>query len=155
MANRVDVQYVRFYTDGSAAKKIAPAFPESKPVKMPRAKSKKRRLIAIDPVAILSLAVCLALVITLGIGVGKLQKAKQDNLQMARYVEQLSSENETLAQTYAAGYDLHEIEKTALALGMVHSEDASHRGIGMQLDAQSAQLYFLQSIAAVFENLFA
>ena len=30
MAAKVDVQYIRFYTDGSAAKQVTPLFPEEK-----------------------------------------------------------------------------------------------------------------------------
>ncbi len=158
MANRVDIQYVQFYTDGSAAKKVAAPLPKKRVAEKPAAKRAKRKIIRIDPVAVLSLAVCLALAITLGLGIGKVQQAKQENARMAQYVEQLDQQSERLAQEYAAGYDLHEIEKTAMALGMVHSDQASHRGVTIQLEAEAPvqpQMNFWQNLVAFFSSIFA
>ena len=158
MANRVDIQYIQFYTDGSAAKKLATPLPKKQVAEKPAAKRAKRKIIRIDPVAVLSLAVCLALAITLGLGIGKVQQAKQENARMAQYVEQLNQKSEGLAQEYAAGYDLHEIEKTALALGMVHSDQASHRGVTVQLEAEvpaEPQMNFWQNLVTFFHSIFA
>jgi len=158
MASRVDVQYIQFYTDGSAAKKIATPLPKKRVAEKPVARRAKRKVIRIDPVAILSLAVCLALFITLGVGIGKVQQAQQDNARMAQYVESLSQKSESLAQEYAAGYDLHEIEKTALALGMVHSDQASHRGVIVQMESETPvqpQMNFWQNLVAFFSSIFA
>ena len=158
MASRVDIQYVQFYTEGSAAKKIATPLPKKRVAQKPVARRAKRKVIRIDPVAILSLAVCLALAITLGLGIGKVQQAKQDNARMAAYVESLTQKSETLAQEYAAGYDLHEIEKTALALGMVHNDQASHRGVSIQVETETSvqpQMNFWQNLVTFFTNIFA
>lgn len=158
MASRVDIQYIQLYTEGSAAKKIATPLPKKRVAEKPVAKRAKRKVIRIDPVAVLSLAVCLALAITLGLGIGKIQQAKQDNARMAAYVESLSQKNEALAQEYAAGYDLHEIEKTAIALGMVHNDQASHRGITVHMEAETTvkpQMNFWQNLVTFFTNIFA
>lgn len=158
MANSVEIQYVQFYTEGSAAKKIATPLPKKRVAEKPAAKRAKRKVIRIDPIAILSLTVCLALAITLGLGVGKIQQAKQENARMAAYVETLSQKSEALAQEYAAGYDLHEIEKTAMALGMVHNDQASHRGATVQVQAEASvqpQMNFWQNLVVFFTNIFA
>ena len=146
MASRVDVQYIQFYTDGSAAKKIATPLPKKRVEEKPVARRAKRKVIRIDPVAIL------------GVGIGKVQQAQQDNVRMAQYVESLSQKSESLAQEYAAGYDLHEIEKTALALGMVHSDQASHRGVIVQMESEAPvqpQMNFWQNLVAFFSSIFA
>ena len=158
MASRVDIQYIQFYTEGSAAKKIATPLPKKRVAEKSVARRAKRKVIRIDPVAILSLAVCLALAITLGLGIGKVQQAKQDNARMAAYVESLTQKSETLAQEYAAGYDLHEIEKTALALGMVHNDQASHRGVSIQMETETSvqpQMNFWQNLVVFFHSIFA
>lgn len=158
MASRVDVQYINFYTEGSAAKKIAAPLPQKRVQPKPAAKRAKRKVIHIDPVAILSLAVCAVLAVTLCFGIAKVQRANEEQQRMQRYVEQLTQENETLAKEYAAGYDLQEIEKTALALGMVHSDQASYRGVTVQMGAQAAaqpQMHFWQNFVAFFANIFA
>ena len=41
MARQLDVQYIRFYTDGSAAHKVAPVAP-LKTIKLPKIKKHKR-----------------------------------------------------------------------------------------------------------------
>ena len=159
MASRVDVRYINFYTDGSAAKKIAAPLPQKRVQQKPvTAKKTKRKAIHIDPVAVLSLAVCTALVITLGFGIAKVQRASEDNLRMQQYVEQLTQENESLAKEYAEGFDLEQIEKTALALGMVHSDQASHRGVSIQMGTATPaqpQMSFWQNFVAFFANIFA
>ena len=63
MARKHDILYVNFYTDGSAARKIAPAFPEMQPQRKPRAKKKKKTVIYFDPVAICSLMVAAVMLI--------------------------------------------------------------------------------------------
>ena len=158
MASRVDVRYIQFYTEGTAAKKIATPLPKKRVEAKPVQKRAKRKVVRIDPIAILSLAVCLALAIALGMGIGKVQQAQQDNLRMAQYVDTLSQKSEALAQEYAASYDLHEIEKTAMALGMVHSDQASHRGVAIQMESQTPvrpQMNFWQNLMAFFTNIFA
>ncbi len=158
MANRVDIQYVRFYTDGSAAKKIAPVAPVKKVQPAPHARKAKRKVIRIDPVAIFSIAVCAALLICISIGLTSLKTAQQENARMAQYVQQLTQENETLAQQYAAGYDLNEIEKTALALGMVPIGQANHQSVQLQAQEAAAQPHapsLWESILGFFANLFA
>ena len=158
MANNVEVKYVQFYTEGSAAKKIATPLPKKRVAEKPVQKRVKRKVVRIDPVAILSLAVCLALAITLGLGIGRIQQAKQDNARMAAYVESLTQKSEALAQEYAAGYDLYEIEKTAIALGMVHNDQASHRGVTVQMEADTnaqPQMNFWQNLVTFFTNVFA
>ena len=154
MASRVDVQYIRFYTDGNAAKKIAPVLPEKKPQRMPRVYKVKRKVVRIDPVAVLSIGVCIALFISLAVGVGKFRAAKAENARMAQYVQQLTQENEALSQTYAAGYDLQEIEKTAQALGMVSASQANYQSATVMTAAadQQAPATFWESFLAFFAN---
>ncbi len=158
MAGRVDVQYVNFYTDGSAARKIATPRPQKQVQEKPAAKRVKRKVLHLNPVAVFSLVVCLALFITLGVGMSKVQQANEENQRMAQYVEQLSQKSEELSKEYAASYDLHEIEKTALALGMVHGDQASHRGVAVQVEAEAPaqpQMGFWENVMAFFANIFA
>ena len=51
MAQRLDVQYVQFHTEGSAARKVAPLAP-LKTLKLPKIRLKKRITLHIDPLAI-------------------------------------------------------------------------------------------------------
>ena len=156
MAAKVDVQYIRFYTDGSAAKQVAPLFPEEKKARKARAKkSARRKVIFVDPVAIFSIFVACALVVSMAVGLGALQQARERNVQMRQYVEQLNTENERLKQTYAQGYDLQEIEKTALALGMVPAENVSNNSIQLEVPVQEQEATGWDQIIAFLTGLFA
>ena len=148
MAAKVDVQYIRFYTDGSAAKQVAPLFPEEKKARRARArKSAQRITICVDPVAIFSIVVAAALLVCMVVGLASLQQARQRNAQMLSYVQSLEQENERLQQTYAEGYDLQEIEKTALALGMVPAENVRVDVISVQMPQEEAPSGWEQFVA--------
>ena len=156
MAAKVDVQYIRFYTDGSAAKQVMPLFPEEKKARRARArKQAQRRVIYVDPVAIFSIAVAAALLVCMVVGLASLQQARQQNAQMLSYVQTLEQENERLQQTYAEGYDLQEIEKTALALGMVPAENVRNDAILVQMPEQEQMPSGWERFVAFLTGLFA
>ena len=46
------------------------------------------------------------------------------------HIEHLVEENRTLEETYKASYTLSDVEKTALALGMVPAEQVEHVRLG-------------------------
>lgn len=119
MAQKNDILYVNFYTDGSAARKLAPAFPETQIQKKPRAVRQKKTVIHIDPVSVCSIVVAVALLVMMAVGLSQFQQARAEAQMMENYVQQLTSENEALQAEYEAGVNLDEVEKTALALGMV------------------------------------
>lgn len=125
MARQLDVQYVRFYTDGSAAKKVAPVAP-LKTIKLPKVKKHKRLVIAIDPVAIMGIVMAAVMLVLMTVGVLQLNSSRKELQQMSEYVEVLQQENVSLEQTFSQGYDIEEIQRTALALGLVPKEQVQH-----------------------------
>ena len=117
------VQYVQFYTDGSAARKLEPITPFKKnTVRLPAQKKSKRKVIYLDPVAILSMMVAVFLLIMMTVGVVQYCNVKAQADTMASYVHYLEQENQELTQQYAQSYDLNEIKITANALGMIPAE---------------------------------
>ena len=118
MARQLDVQYVRFYTDGSAARKVAAVEP-LKQMKLPKAKKQKRLVFHIDPVATMGIVVSVLMFVLMVVGVSQLNAAQQRAEVMQTYVNELKAENASLSATYEASYDLQKVEETALALGMV------------------------------------
>lgn len=125
MARRLDVQYVRFYTDGSAAKQVSPVVP-LKTMKLPKVKKHKRLVIAIDPVAIMGIVMAAVMLVLMTVGVLQLNSSRKELQQMSEYVEVLQQENVSLEQTFSQGYDIEEIQRTALALGLVPKEQVRH-----------------------------
>lgn len=125
MARKPDVQYIRFYTDGSAAHKVAPVAP-LKTIKLPKVKKQKKLLVYIDPVAIAGIAMAVIMLTLMAVGVMQLKTARQEMQTMAAYVSTLQEENASLQATFSEGYDLDQIEKTALALGLVPKDQVTH-----------------------------
>jgi hypothetical protein len=132
MARKFDVQYVHFYTDGSAARKLASAEP-METVRLPKAKKKNRIVIAIDPVATAGILMAVMMLVLLSVGVVQLRTARQNATRMAAYVDTLQTENTLLHSTYEASYDIENVEKTALALGLVPREQVTQ--VRMQMPA--------------------
>jgi len=123
MARYADVQYIRLYTDGSAARKLeVPSVIKQQPRR--KRKAQKKIILHVDPVAILGLAVAAVMLILMLTGVSELRAAQQKTAQMEQYVVSLEQNNAQLEENYHSGYDIDEVEKMALALGMVPQEDA-------------------------------
>ena len=134
MAYYPNVQYVHFYTDGSAARKLEPVTPFKKnTVRLPAQKKSKRKALYWDPVAILSMAVAVCLLIMMAVGVAQYYTVKTQADTMASYVRYLEQENQALTQQYAESYDLNEIKQTATALGMISAEQIESQKIDVSL----------------------
>ena len=125
MARKPDVQYIRFYTDGSAARKVAPAAP-LKTIKLPRLKKQKKLLLYIDPVAIAGIAMAVIMLTLMAVGVMQLRTARQELQAMTAYVSTLQEENESLQAAFSENCDLDQIKETALALGLVPKDQVKH-----------------------------
>ena len=156
MARKHDILYVNFYTDGSAARKLAPAFPAAQPRKGGSAKRKKKTVIFLDPVAVCSLIVAAVLLISMAVGLTQLQNAQAEAAAMESYLEQLTAENERLAQEFDAQVDLETVEKTALAMGMVPKDQVKSVNIQVQeIRIEEPQKTFWDQMYAILTNLFA
>ncbi len=156
MARKNDILYVNFYTDGSAARKVAPAFPAAKPRKKPAAKRQEKVVIHIDPVAMGSLVVAVVMLIMMSVGLTNLQNARADAMAMEKYVQDLTAENERLTEEFHQQVDLEAVEKTALALGMVPKEQVQSTPITVNVMQEEAPAEtFWSQVTAFLTNLFA
>ena len=125
MAQKTKVQYINFYTSGSAAYQYEPEIVRAKPeVKLPKPRRQKRILIKVDPVAVFGVCVAVVLLVMMISGVCQLATAWQRQAEMASYVQRLEAENTQLRETYEQGYDLDEIYEIATAMGMIPAEQA-------------------------------
>lgn len=115
-------RYIQFYTPGSAAVKVQ-IQDEQNWAPLPEPKPEKKILIPVDPVAILGFVVAVCMLILMTVGINQLNSARREVATLEAYVAQLTAENHTLEETYAAGYDLNEIRQQALDMGMVPVEE--------------------------------
>ena len=123
MARQADIQYIRYFTDGSAAPQMSPVVRED-PYYVPKIRKRKKKPLYVDPVASVGILVAVGLVVSMFAGLWHLNKAQQQTQNMEQYVAGLNQENDRLTEEYKNGYDLQIVERTALALGMVPAEDA-------------------------------
>ena len=154
MAQHATVQYVQFYTQGSAARRILPAI---KPLiaQLPKLKKHKVLRIHVDPVAALGTVVAVCMLVMMAVGVNQLQVQQQKTEVLQQQVEQLRVENRILHAEYAAQCDLDEIEKTALALGMIPQQSASHTTITVELPQEETPISLWSQIGTFLTGLFA
>ena len=122
MARQADVQYVRYFTEGSAAPRIAPLIRED-PYYVPRVRRHKKKLVYVDPVAVLGISVSIVLTCCMFAGVRNLKQARLETQQMEQYISSLEQENIKLTDEYHQGYNLQAVEKTARAMGMVPADE--------------------------------
>ena len=125
MAQKDQVKYIRYYTAGSAARELAPEQPR-KVRSAPIPHKAKKIVLHIDPVAVLGLMTAVFLLVCMIVGMVQLQETRAQKAEMTRYVQQLVEENQSLRTQYAQGYDLEEVQKTAIALGMIPAEQVTH-----------------------------
>jgi hypothetical protein len=118
MARQPDIQYINAYVSGSMAYQLERK-PEKKQVQLPKMRRKKRMVVRIDPVAVLGIMAAAVLLVALCVGFFRLQDARAETVSLRNYVAELQSEKQQLQASYEAGYDLDEVERIALAMGMV------------------------------------
>ena len=155
MASRNDIQYVRFYTDGSAARKIAPVVSPFANFSQAKVQKKKRILVHVDPVALLGIAVAVCMMICMGVGIAQTKAAQKQTEYMEQYVQQLSVENDTLKEAYSSGYDLQSVEQTALALGMIPREQAQRVSLEVSVPMQEQTVTLWTRIGTFLAGLLA
>lgn len=157
MAQKLRIEYVQFYTDGSSAKKLDVAAPvkEKEPAFLPKTFVQKRKRIYVDPVAIVGVVVAVCMFFTLAIGMIQLRSAQQDRYNMEQYVIHLQKIHTEREEDYAASYNLEEIEKTALALGMVPLSEVSHAPIDMTEPVVQVEPTIWETVGTFLTGLFA
>ncbi|MBQ8580035.1 MAG: hypothetical protein IJ448_05005 [Oscillospiraceae bacterium] len=156
MALQADIQYVQFYMDGSAARKVELKKEARQTVPVQRQRKVKRRVIAVDPVALSGLVVAVVMLVAMVFGVSEYRATLTQVEQMSAYVEQLENENAALQQVYHESYDLDAVYDMAMAIGMVPAEQLEHVTIQVEPPQQTdVQLSFWESISTFLTGLFA
>ena len=125
MVRKTDIRYIQFYTDGSAARKPELAKTAKQPT-VRRTVKKKRLTLFVDPVAITGIVVALTMLVLMLVGVSQLKQAQQQTAMMQLQMQQLTQENQTLQDSFDAGYTLEDVKWMADALGLVPVEEVTH-----------------------------
>ena len=132
MANRVDIQYVQFYSADSTAKRIAPAIPVHTGA-LPQIKKRKVRRVYLDPVAALGIVVAVSMMIMMLVGLSQLRSERNRLAVMEQQVEILHQKNMDLQAQYDKECNIDQVKEIALALGMVPGREVAHSSIEGEL----------------------
>lgn len=128
MARSNDVQYVRFYSYGSAAEKVELPVKEKKKITLPKPKLEQVswKILKMDALALTGIVVAAVMLVCMLIGLIQVNIANAELQRAQVLVAQLEAENDRLQTEYAHGYDLAEIRISAEAMGMVPVEEVRH-----------------------------
>ena len=155
MARKPDIQYVRYYTDGSAARQLEVYSPRKNKTSVPRPRKHKGYVFYVDPLAVGGILLSLVMLIAMLVSSVKLTVARQQLSDTKAYVTTLTQGNEQLQKTYDEGYDLEEVEKSALALGMIPVSEAPTITIRVEKEEVAEEPTFLERISMKLQELFA
>jgi hypothetical protein len=159
MARQPDIQYVRFYTDGSAARKVE-LQPEKKKInapvapQRPRVRRQTKTVVHVDPISMFAVLVAGVMLIAMAVGMLKLGAINAENVRMESYVAELRTENAQLRAEYEAGYDLKDVEQKALEMGLVPMDQVEKVVIEIPEDVTKPEPTFWENVAAFFSELF-
>lgn len=133
MARYPEVRYINMYNIGSAARKIELAEPirENKTT-LPESRPMRKRVLRVDPLALGSIALSAVMLVLMLAGAFQLYTAGQQEKAARDYVQQLYAQNQQLKEDYTSGYDLEQIERNALALGMVPVDQVTHLTVSLE-----------------------
>lgn len=137
MAMQPEVRYINAYISGTAAHQ-QPKIPQKRTfVHLPKAKKQQKWLISVDVVALGGILAALVLGIMMVISLVQMNQAQREAETMRQYALTLRQENESLRDTYTAEYDLEEVQRIALTIGMVPVEQVEH--VPIQLEAPQVE----------------
>lgn len=158
MALQPDIQYVRFYTSGSAARKLE-LQPKKEKAKIsapqrPQTRRKKKTLVYIDPISVFAVLVAGVMFIAMAVGMLRLGSINKEADRMNAYVMQLQEENTALRNEYRAGYDLQDVEQKALEMGLVPIDQVETVVMDIPEIAEEPEPGFWEKVGAFFSELF-
>lgn len=127
MARPNEIQYVRFYSYGSAAQQVQTPVPEKK-VRLPKPvkEQKAPAVIQLDALALTGLVVTAVMLVCMLVGLIQVNYANARLQQAQSVVAQLEAERDRLKTEYDHGYDLAEIRVSAEAMGLVPEDQVRH-----------------------------
>lgn len=155
MARQPEIQYIRYYADGSAARKPEPILPRKQKTTLPKVRRKVQQVIYVDPLAIGGIVVSAIMFVLMMVGSIQLISTAAQVRQLEDYVTQLQEQNHKLQEDYASQVNLDEIQEYALALGMVPVEQAQQYTIQVELEEPVRELTYWERVIAFWESILA
>jgi len=154
VARRPDVEYIRYYTDGSAARQPAPKV-QRKRHPLPRVKQQPKLTLYIQPMAILGIVLSAVMLVMMIVGSVELRNAQNQKQAMENYVTKLTRENMADRAAYEESLDLETIKKSAIAIGMIPQSEVEQITISVSMPESEEEPGFWKKTVLFLEGLFA
>ena len=154
---KFNIEYIqKFYSYGSEAKVVEfkPVYKEDKP-RPPKAEKAPVNVIHIDPVAFCGLMVAVVMLVVMLAGVIQFNIICEDHAVMENYVSSLRQEQVLLSQQYAAGYDLEDVQETAVALGMIPVDQVQTLSVRVDVPVREPEPTWWDDVVWFLSGLFA
>ena len=155
MARQPEIKYINAAVCGSSAYQLDVKPVRKKKAQLPKMKREKKKVVAIDPVALMSIGVACVLFVLMVVGFFRLQDARAETAALSNYVSSLQEQNSKLQDIYAEGYDLEEIEKIALAMGKVPASQVPQISVLVEVPAEAEEPTVWETFYAFLTGLFA
>ncbi len=143
-------QYINQYISGTMAYQPEVSHRREKKARLPKPRRERKLLIEIRPAALLGIGLAVVLLVMLVSGAVQMFAAQREAEQLQAYVQTLQQTNAELADTYASGYDLEEIQDLAVAMGMIPAEQAEQTQVSVTLPKETAEPTAWESFVAFF-----
>ena len=154
MERKTEVQYIRYYVDGSAARKV-----ELQPDKQETAAKKKRKVtvykLYIDPLPVAGILLSCVLLVCMILGAVELGHVRQEYRAMHEHVQTLQESNKDLQIRYRDTVDAEYVEQLALSMGMIPQEQAQRITISIPMPETVEEPNFWEKTMVFLEGLFA
>ena len=154
MAGKPEIQYIRYYIDGTAARKPEPQLPNKPRKPLPRKKRRAKYVLKVQPLAVLGILLSVVLLWVMAGGVLEFLDAQDQLQRMQNHVTEQRNENAALRQHYESQINLEDIHRAALALGMVPEDQVRHITISVPMEQSAPEVGFLTTLAVVIPGYF-
>lgn len=154
-----EIQYVRFYTAGSAAQKLETRV-EKKAVQTtktprPAANPVRKTPFVIEPFALVGTAVAVVMAVCVAFGFFRVNRVNSQKAAMENYIKTVTEEIQSLQMDYEQGYDPDEVRLTAEAMGLVPMDQVQHIKVSIVEPMAQPEPTFWEALWGDIQELFA
>ena len=145
MARSNDIQYIRYYTPGSAAEKVElPKIVKKQP--KPKAEKAKTPVLQVDGLAAVGIVVAAVMLLCMLMGFIQVCAINRQVQDLEVYISQLEVQQDQLKTEYEHGYELDEIRLAAQSMRLVPVEQVQHITISVPETEEVVELTWWESI---------
>jgi len=156
MARSNDIQYIRYYTPGSAAEKVElPKIIKKQPKPKVKAEKAKTPVLQIDGLAAVGIVVAAVMLLCMLMGFAQVCTLNRQVEDLEIYVSKLEVQQEQLQKEYEHGYSLEEIRLAAQSMGLVPKDQVQHVTVHIPETETVVEITWWESILSSIKDIFA